>query len=470
MIIKNLQDNKFYNYLKNFCYEYEWQNNTLQLDEHLLDFIKKVNGKINYIYFSTLYDFENTICVSNGKYQDYNIKSDRIISLIIDEKNMFNNFDTFITIEDIIKNLELNFNKIVTLNDFSHMIENIDLYLKTVVIIPINLFCTFFHYETQSKINNIVNIPKKLINVITKKTDNYENKSYCCWSYCWSIYEKKNDEEVLDIMCKYALEIGFQYIWVDKYCIDQNDNNEKNKEIPKMRSYYMNAQGTIVWLHDIEDINDDMNKAEWMERLWTLQEWELSKYKWILTKNGKYIKFKENTEIKTLLPKTRVNNLNIETNYKLHNLLELGDNLKCKYEQDKILGIIGMLPYSDSIKLDNVNNISDILYEILIVSNINDDNIFLSCFLGVKDDINNDDIYEIKKIKYIIDNYYEKIMVKNYLDIELFNPVLTCNGFIADFASISQYNFINIEKIKDFNTLDSYFEKFVKKNNLLLNI
>lgn len=54
--------------------------------------------------------------------------------------------------------------------------------------------------------------PSKLIDVITKKKVYVENVAYCCWPYCWSIYEEKNEDEVFDIMCKYTNQIGFRYV------------------------------------------------------------------------------------------------------------------------------------------------------------------------------------------------------------------------------------------------------------------
>lgn len=226
-------------------------------------------------------------------------------------------------------------------------------------------------------------------------------------------------------MCKYANKIGFQYMWVDKYCINQSDENDKLKEIPNMRKYYMEAQSVIVWLHDIEDINDDMNKSEWLQRLWTLQEWELSKDKWILTGNGKYIKYQQKLDLSKELsiPETRLDT----TDKTFYNWVNLTNKLKCTYNNDKILGFLGMLQYSKYINLEGANSIDEILYRIFIVSDCFNDSIYFSFILGIKSYMNEDFIIKMKELKFLIINIiessnciYENLSFINYKGLNIF--------------------------------------------------
>jgi hypothetical protein len=43
-----------------------------------------------------------------------------------------------------------------------------------------------------------------------------------------------------------TLELGYRYLWVDEYCIDQSDHNHRNDQIMKMDRIYRGADLTIV--------------------------------------------------------------------------------------------------------------------------------------------------------------------------------------------------------------------------------
>ncbi|CAN9172827.1 unnamed protein product [Alternaria alternata] len=43
-----------------------------------------------------------------------------------------------------------------------------------------------------------------------------------------------------------TLELGYRYLWIDEYCIDQNDHNHRNDQIMKMDRIYRGADLTIV--------------------------------------------------------------------------------------------------------------------------------------------------------------------------------------------------------------------------------
>lgn len=41
-------------------------------------------------------------------------------------------------------------------------------------------------------------------------------------------------------------ELGFRYLWVDRYCIDQGDDRDKAIQIANMNQVFANAQVTII--------------------------------------------------------------------------------------------------------------------------------------------------------------------------------------------------------------------------------
>jgi hypothetical protein len=43
-----------------------------------------------------------------------------------------------------------------------------------------------------------------------------------------------------------TLQLGYRYLWVDEYCIDQKDDNHRNNQIKKMDQIYRGADLTIV--------------------------------------------------------------------------------------------------------------------------------------------------------------------------------------------------------------------------------
>jgi hypothetical protein len=43
-----------------------------------------------------------------------------------------------------------------------------------------------------------------------------------------------------------TLQLGYRYLWVDEYCIDQNDENHRDDQIKRMDRIYHGADLTIV--------------------------------------------------------------------------------------------------------------------------------------------------------------------------------------------------------------------------------
>lgn len=88
--------------------------------------------------------------------------------------------------------------------------------------------------------------------------DRHSEPEYMALSYVWG-----NNTEVSDIVCdghtlppilptvvkdslQVALALGYRYLWVDKYCVDNQDTTKKHEQLMHMGSVYKNAALTIV--------------------------------------------------------------------------------------------------------------------------------------------------------------------------------------------------------------------------------
>lgn len=137
-----------------------------------------------------------------------------------------------------------------------------------------------------------------------------EVNTYATLSYCWAdvgeifkkdesihifyengkIHKNINFKELIQYICK---KLNISYLWMDQLCINQNDKEDKRKEIKNMHKIYFNAKYTIVlipeliddrpfWkkILDIQDIESKIfiiRNSRWYTRIWTLEETFLSK-------------------------------------------------------------------------------------------------------------------------------------------------------------------------------------------------
>ncbi|KAL4770432.1 heterokaryon incompatibility protein-domain-containing protein [Aspergillus nidulans var. acristatus] len=142
---------------------------------------------------------------------------------------------------------------------------------------------------------NTIN-PLRLIQVQTRDvvaTAELETMRYAAISYTWSQVSKT---ELLESATTRAMELGYEYIWIDQYCIDQTNRQEKNAEIKRMRDYYKNATQVLVLLPDVtslarfdvvsadhlihvdaainasRDVLKEFTSCLWLKRVWTFQE------------------------------------------------------------------------------------------------------------------------------------------------------------------------------------------------------
>lgn len=70
---------------------------------------------------------------------------------------------------------------------------------------------------------------------------------------------------------------GYNWLWIDILCIDQENDNDKSIEISKMRQYYIEADICLVVLDDIDEcllgeLNTFYIQSEWAEKRYKGQE------------------------------------------------------------------------------------------------------------------------------------------------------------------------------------------------------
>jgi hypothetical protein len=179
--------------------------------------------------------------------------------------------------------------------------------------------------------NNIK--PLNIIDCNEQIVKKYTEGQYLAISHCWNDLIKNKDKdynlfESQNLKKKWSIIVakllGFNLIWMDQYCIDQNDGDIKLKEISKMGFIYNNAAAVLCVLpcflsksfqygkSNLDNIFNLLNKCNcekgikcrtysfddkytsldsifdtsWNSRAWTLQEAVCSRKLLILTGDG----------------------------------------------------------------------------------------------------------------------------------------------------------------------------------------
>ncbi|KAF2495438.1 HET-domain-containing protein, partial [Lophium mytilinum] len=160
--------------------------------------------------------------------------------------------------------------------------------------------------------------------VIASTSCKYVALSYV-WGYGQTVQSPENGVLPTEIprtisdAVKATISLGYQYLWCDRYCIDQHNITEKQQQIGSMDCIYRNAHITIIAasgedddfglpgvnhtpriLHPeiflanarlscaIPDPIHILSKSKWASRAWTYQEALLSKRRLIFTEQCVY--------------------------------------------------------------------------------------------------------------------------------------------------------------------------------------
>ncbi|ETS81746.1 hypothetical protein PFICI_06748 [Pestalotiopsis fici W106-1] len=137
--------------------------------------------------------------------------------------------------------------------------------------------------------------------------DEMEPAPYATVSYVWTEFPEVDWDE---IRAELERRTGISNLWADRICIDQDDPEDKAMEVRKMSSYYLGASACLIFtkqqgfLEAIEEWKTagrrldtkeylaaldqcvSFIKSSYFERVWTMQELELSAFCYILTPGG----------------------------------------------------------------------------------------------------------------------------------------------------------------------------------------
>lgn len=283
-------------------------------------------------------------------------------------------------------------------------------------------------------------LPKRLIQVNTKKIINtsefsnitkYSTATHCWGEYIlinsnhigltgidWNVPLDKNNLNKLEEILNFAELCGIEWLWADMLCIDQSNDKDKIIEIPKMGDYYKNATSCLMYipavnlhmiksiLNKISTIDDDeelsnignillkyLHKSgfltdNWWKRVWTLQEFILSK-NIIICSNNETLSI--NTLINIFTKIIKLDYLSIESlniyekyfidvvifksnnEYNIKQVLKLMEQRCCVKVNDRIYGMLGLFP-KIKIKVTYEKSLEEISYNFFVELNKSGDN------------------------------------------------------------------------------------------------
>ena len=183
-----------------------------------------------------------------------------------------------------------------------------------------------------------------------------------------------------------TMELGFEYLWIDRYCIDQSNNPEKHQQLQQMGSIYRNAAVTIIAASGSDPgyglpgvgptprkcqlqqrIGDRtfiafpqsppqlITKSVWMSRAWTYQEALLSRRRLFFTDEQIYFECQGLCREESFVDNK---NRYFSTGERIFSQMELGEQpwqifryladyteRNLTYEQDYLNGFLGVFSY-----------------------------------------------------------------------------------------------------------------------------
>jgi len=112
-------------------------------------------------------------------------------------------------------------------------------------------YCRSYHPYCHAQPGSTIGL--QLIDCYTHILVRQHSEDYLALSYVWGSVEHEDPHPAATPFPKTIWDavyltkaLGFRYLWVDKYCIDQNNKEGKKNQIQQMDSIYRNAVMTIV--------------------------------------------------------------------------------------------------------------------------------------------------------------------------------------------------------------------------------
>ncbi|KAF2810959.1 HET-domain-containing protein, partial [Mytilinidion resinicola] len=158
---------------------------------------------------------------------------------------------------------------------------------------------------------------------------------YLTLSYQWGVGEKAPEYSIalpnlgslpatIRDSITATLKLGYRYIWIDRYCIDQSNIKDAMRQIQKMDIIYRHSEATLIavggtgpsyglpgvserqrqmqyrfqfgdkeFVGPIHFVDGVVNKSRWGTRGWTFQEGALSRRRFIFTDQQVYFECHE---------------------------------------------------------------------------------------------------------------------------------------------------------------------------------
>lgn len=101
----------------------------------------------------------------------------------------------------------------------------------------------------------VIDCETRMVNFAPRRCD------YLALSYVWgsSVDEGSNPfptlpenlPRTIEDALKVTLQLGYRYLWIDRYCIDQGDAGDKHSQILQMGRIYGSARLTLVRLQNL---------------------------------------------------------------------------------------------------------------------------------------------------------------------------------------------------------------------------